>query len=394
MRDDAQAAALGSLPGATPLRLHNLLRGRSVGEAFAAVESGLLDAEVAPVEVLAEWRRELTGFDLAALSDGLDAAGAHVSTLGDPTHPVQLVNDIDPAPLLFCCGALPDPSPAHVAVIGTRRASSIGREVAREIGMGLAEAGVVVVSGLALGIDGEAHRGALLADGAPPLAVVGSGVDVVYPERHRDLWAGVAAAGAVVSEAPLAGRPEPWRFPARNRLIAAFSDLVVVVESRVAGGSLLTVEQALRRDVEVMAVPGSVRNRAAEGTNQLLVDGCAPARDVADVLVSLGLSQTALASRRDSEQSSAARSAGAGSPAAGSAAAGSAAAGGSGSRARGRAVGVAGAVVLDAIDDGPTSMDEVVERSGLSVIEVYAHVEELVAIGLVVRDGSRVRRHC
>ena len=86
--------------------------------------------------------------------------------------------------------------------------------------MGLAKGGVVVVSGLALGIDGEAHRGALLAGGTPPLAVVGSGVDVVYPKRHRDLWGEVAEAGALVSEAPLGGRPEPWRFPARNRLIA------------------------------------------------------------------------------------------------------------------------------------------------------------------------------
>ena len=379
MREDAQAAALGALGGATPVRLHRLLEERSVGEAYAAVGSGRLGAEVAPVDVLAQWRRDLSDMDLSALSDRLDATGALVSTLRDSTHPLQLINDVDPAPLLFCCGALPDASLAHVAVIGTRRASSIGREVAREIGMGLAEAGVVVVSGLALGIDGEAHRGALLVDGAPPLAVVGSGVDVVYPKRHRDLWAGVVAAGAVVSEAPLAARPEPWRFPARNRLIAAFSDLVVVVESRAAGGSLLTVEQALRRDVEVMSVPGSVRNKAAEGTNQLLVDGCAPARDVVDVLVALGLSQTSLAARRACADADAVAE--------------SAVADRMGSPAP-PAPDARSAVVLDAIDDGPTSIDEVVDRSGLGVLEVYAHVEELVANGLVVRDGARIRRHC
>lgn len=378
MREDTRAAALASLQAATPLRLHNLLERRPVGEAFEAVESGRLGAEVAPVEVLAEWQRELRGIDLGALSERLDSAGACVSTLRDPIHPVQLVNDVDPAPVLFSSGTLPDPSLAHVAVIGTRRASSIGREVAREIGMGLAEAGVVVVSGLALGIDGEAHRGALLANGAPPLAVVGSGIDVVYPKRHRELWAGVVAAGAVVTEAPLGGRPEPWRFPARNRLIAAFSDLVVVVESRASGGSLLTVEQALRRDVEVMAVPGSVRNKAAQGANQLLVDGCAPARDVVDVLVALGLSQATLATRRGR---------------AGAGAADSAAGSCAGPAARSGALDAGGALVLDAIDDGPTSMDEVVHRSGLGVLEVYAHVEELVAAGLVVHDGSRIRRH-
>lgn len=376
MREDAQAAALGSLAGATPRRLHSLLEQCSVGEAFEAIVSDRIGVEVAPTEVLAEWRSELKAIDLGALSNGLDAAGARVSTLKDPTHPVQLLKDVDPAPLLFSCGSVPDPSLAHVAVIGTRRASSIGREVAREIGMGLAEAGVVVVSGLALGIDGEAHRGALLADGAPPLAVVGSGVDVVYPKRNRDLWAGVVAKGAVVSEAPLAAKPEPWRFPARNRLIAAFSDLVVVIESRASGGSLLTVEQALRRDVEVMAVPGSVRNSAAEGTNQLLVDGCAPARDVVDVLVALGLSQAERVNCRgcaDADLGGSEPAEPGGTPGAG--------------------VHAKGAAVLDAIDDGPTSMDQVIDRSGLSVLEVYTHVEELVASGLVVHDGSRVRRH-
>ena len=377
MREDAYAAVLGGLAGATPLRLHNLLEGRSAREALLAIESNSIGSEVAPVDVLVEWQREINGIDLTAVSARLDAIDVHVSTLHDPAHPPQLKNDVDPAPLLFCRGSLPDPSLVHVAVIGTRRASSIGREVARELGMGLAEAGVVVVSGLALGIDGEAHRGALLAGAAPPLAVVGSGVDVVYPKRNGDLWSEVADAGALISEAPLGGRPEPWRFPARNRLIAAFADLLVVVESRHSGGSLLTVEQALRRDLEVMAVPGSVRNKAADGTNQLLADGCAPARDVTDVLVALGLSEIAVATRRNETA--------VGAPESEVISQGA-------SPDHSAAVLGQGAVVLEAIDDGPTSLDEVVDRTGLGVIEVYAHVEELVASGLVVHDGSRVRR--
>ena len=377
MREDAYAAVLGGLAGATPLRLHNLLEGRSAREALLAIESNSIGSEVAPVDVLVEWQREINGIDLTAVSARLDAIDVHVSTLHDPAHPPQLKNDVDPAPLLFCRGSLPDPSLVHVAVIGTRRASSIGREVARALGMGLAEAGVVVVSGLALGIDGEAHRGALLAGAAPPLAVVGSGVDVVYPKRNGDLWSEVANAGALISEAPLGGRPEPWRFPARNRLIAAFADLLVVVESRHSGGSLLTVEQALRRDLEVMAVPGSVRNKAADGTNQLLADGCAPARDVTDVLVALGLSEIAVATRRNETA--------VGAPESEVISQGA-------SPDHSAAVLGQGAVVLEAIDDGPTSLDEVVDRTGLGVIEVYAHVEELVASGLVVHDGSRVRR--
>ncbi len=377
MREDAYAAVLGGLTGATPLRLHNLLEERSARDALLAIESDSIGTEVAPVDVLVEWQREINGIDLTAVSARLDAIDVHVSTLHESTHPPQLINDVDPAPLLFCRGSLPDPSLVHVAVVGTRRASSIGREVARELGMGLAEAGVVVVSGLALGIDGEAHRGALLAGAAPPLAVVGSGIDVVYPKRHGDLWTEVANAGALISEAPLGGRPEPWRFPARNRLIAAFADLLVVVESRHSGGALLTVEQALRRDLEVMAVPGSVRNKAADGTNQLLADGCAPARDVTDVLVALGLSEIAVATRRNETD--------VGAPESEVVSQGA-------SPDHSAAVLGQGAVVLEAIDDGPTSLDEVVDRTGLGVIEVYAHVEELVASGLVVHDGSRVRR--
>ena len=377
MREDAYAAVLGGLTGATPLRLHNLLEERSARDALLAIESDSIGTEVAPVDVLVEWQREINGIDLTAVSARLDAIDVQVSTLHESAHPPQLINDVDPAPLIFCRGSLPDPSLVHVAVVGTRRASSIGREVARELGMGLAEAGVVVVSGLALGIDGEAHRGALLAGAAPPLAVVGSGVDVVYPKRHGDLWTEVANAGALISEAPLGGRPEPWRFPARNRLIAAFADLLVVVESRHSGGSLLTVEQALRRDLEVMAVPGSVRNKAANGTNQLLADGCAPARDVTDVLVALGLSEIAVATRRNETA--------VGAPESEVISQGA-------SPDHSAAVLGQGAVVLEAIDDGPTSLDEVVDRTGLGVIEVYAHVEELVASGLVVHDGSRVRR--
>jgi DNA processing protein len=157
----------------------------------------------------------------------------------------------------------------------------------------LAAAGVHIVSGLALGIDGAAHRGALHAGGAAPIGVVGSGLDVVYPRANADLWEGVAAAGVVLGEAPLGAPPEPWRFPARNRIIAALADLVVVVESHPSGGSLLTVLEAAARDVEVMAVPGSVRSPASAGTNALLADGRPPVRDADDVLVALGLMRVA-----------------------------------------------------------------------------------------------------
>jgi len=158
----------------------------------------------------------------------------------------------------------------------------LGRELSRN--------GVHVVSGLARGVDGYAHRGALAQPaGAGPLAVVASGLDVVYPREHAKLWNAVAERGAIVSEAPPGTPPEAYRFPLRNRILAALSEVLVVVESRDRGGSLITVEAARERGIPVMAVPGSLRNRAAEGTNALVRDGCPIVTETRDVLVALGL---------------------------------------------------------------------------------------------------------
>jgi DNA processing protein len=193
--------------------------------------------------------------------------------------------------VLFALGELAVVHRPCVAVVGTRRCTAGGRAVAHDFGRDLAEAGVCVVSGLALGIDAASHRGALGAvDGARPAAVVGTGLDVVYPRRNREVWEAVADRGAVLSEYPLGTGPERWRFPARNRLIAALADVVVVVESDVTGGSMHTVDAALERDRTTMAVPGPVRSRASSGTNALLAAGAPVARDAADVLVVLGLS--------------------------------------------------------------------------------------------------------
>ena len=163
--------------------------------------------------------------------------------------------------------------------------------MARGLGHDLAAAGVAVVSGLALGIDGAAHQGVLDA-AAPTVVRSGSSAAVTTsPTRAgtASLWAAVGEQGVLLGEAPLGVRPAPWRFPARNRIIAALADVVVVVESHAAGGSLLTVREAIDRGIDVMAVPGSVRSPAAAGTNQLLADGCHPVRDADDVLVALGM---------------------------------------------------------------------------------------------------------
>jgi len=184
----------------------------------------------------------------------------------------------------------------RVAVVGTRSASPHGLADAREIGEMLAHAGVTVVSGLAIGIDAAAHVGALDTGGAA-IGVVATGLDVVYPRRHGSLFARVREQGLLVGEQPFGVPPDRFRFPVRNRIIAALADAVVVVEATLKGGARITAEHALDYGRPVLAVPGSRRNPAAAGTNSLIADGAHPLLDPADILVSLGLSGGAVAAR-------------------------------------------------------------------------------------------------
>jgi len=284
---EAYAAALAGLPAMGHRRLVAALRRWSPEEAWRHVVGGRADEDpgladlwcsaAAEVDVDGLWRRHLH-------------AGAGLLWFGSSGYPGVLADDHQPPGVLFHRG---DPSALagrRVGIVGTRQCTRYGREMAHELGRDLAASGVRVVSGLAAGVDGAAHAGALAAGAAPPIAVVGSGVDVVYPRRNSQLWADVAEAGLLLSEAPLGAAPEAWRFPVRNRVIAALSEVVVVVESHARGGSKYTVEAAADRSRTVMAVPGSVRSPASAYTNALLADGCAPARDATDILVALGLS--------------------------------------------------------------------------------------------------------
>ena len=305
------AALLAGLPAMGPARLAAALDLWGPEEAWARATSGRFQPAVRraaafgadgsgpagelSAEVAAAWRRR-AGADPRAELARHRAEGVAILLRDDPAYPLALLEDLLPPAVLFAQGGLEVLGGPRVAVVGTRRCTGGGAAVARSLGRGLAAAGVAVVSGLALGIDGAAHRGALEAAAAggsdpprPPIAVVGSGHDHPYPRRNAALWREVAARGLVLGEAPLGVRPAAWRFPARNRVIAALADVVVVVESHDTGGSLLTVRAAIDRGRDVMAVPGSVRNPAAGGTNQLIADGCPPVRDVQDVLVALGL---------------------------------------------------------------------------------------------------------
>jgi DNA processing protein len=169
-----------------------------------------------------------------------------------------------------------------VTIVGARRATAYGREIARELGRELARAGMVIVSGLAFGIDACAHRGAL--DGGRTIAVLGCGPDVPYPASHRSLWRQVCEAGLVISELPPGATPWRWTFPARNRIMAALAGMTVVVEAATRSGSLITTDLAADLGRDLGAVPGPVTSRASAGPNGLLAGGACVIRDAQDVL--------------------------------------------------------------------------------------------------------------
>jgi DNA processing protein len=207
-----------------------------------------------------------------------------------PSYPPLLRAIPDPPPVLWVRGEAPAELLARpaVAVVGARACTSYGRSVARALGRELAAAGLVVVSGLARGIDAEAHRGALDAGGLT-VAVLGCGVDRDYPAAHRELAGRIAERGLIVSEYEPGIEPAPWRFPARNRIIAGLCAATVVVEARERSGALITADFALEDGREVMVVPGEITSSVSAGSNALLRLGATPVTGAADVLEAYGI---------------------------------------------------------------------------------------------------------
>jgi DNA processing protein len=216
-----------------------------------------------------------------------ERAGIHAISRFDPRYPARLATIVDAPAVLWAYGVLDTLEERAVAIVGSRAATPAGLEIAGQLAFDLARAGVVVVSGLARGCDGAAHRGAVEA-GGPTLAVVGSGVDVVYPFEHRELHARIAGAGLVTGEQPPGAPPRPHHFPLRNRLISALSQAVVVVEASERSGSLITAACALEQGREVMAVPGTVAGGRYGGSHALLRDGARLVQSAADILDELG----------------------------------------------------------------------------------------------------------
>lgn len=219
---------------------------------------------------------------------GLSQIGGSALICGQPGYPELLNHTSQPPPVLYVLGKIELLEKPCVAIVGSRAATSYGRRVAHKFGRDLALAGVCVVSGLALGIDGEAHGGALAAQGGTA-AILGCGLDVVYPRSNRTIYEKIRTRGLLVSEYPLGTPPEPFRFPARNRIIAGVSRGVVVVEASRKSGSLITVQFGLEEGREIFAIPGQVDSAKSAGAHWLVQQGATLAVSADDILEDLSL---------------------------------------------------------------------------------------------------------
>ncbi len=289
-----------------------LRRVRGVGPRIARL---LLDRFGAPEAIFAASEPELSGGgiprptarairafnDFAPLEKELcelPRIGARMVRWTDPDYPANLRQIPDPPPYFFMRGEFDAANPKCVAVVGARAASEVGRRMARRLGFELAAKGYVVASGLARGIDSEAHQGALEA-GGQTVALMGCGIDVVYPPENRKLAeAMIAGHGAIISELPVGTPPIAENFPARNRLIAGLALGVVIVEAAEKSGSLITARMALEQDRQVFAVPGSPLTGRSRGSNRLLKDGARLVDCVEDVIEELSPQLGQIATRR------------------------------------------------------------------------------------------------
>ncbi len=226
--------------------------------------------------------------DLGLALTRIEKSGAQVLTWESPGYPRNLLNIAQPPPVLFVKGALTAADEWAVALVGTRKVTAYGREVARDLASGLAASGVTVVSGLARGVDAVAHRAALEAGGRS-IAVLGCGLDIIYPPEHRELADAIAKSGAVVSDYPLGTQPDGVNFPPRNRIISGLSKGVVIVEAGADSGALITADYALEQGRDVFAVPGNINHRASVGANRLIQQGAKAVLSVTDILEELNL---------------------------------------------------------------------------------------------------------
>lgn len=278
---------LQRLPEVGPKRFFRLIEAFGSASAACAAPASAWRALGMPA-ACAEARRDPGVRDGASAALAwLERPGQHLLAWDDPRYPALLAQIADPPPLIFIAGNPDILERPQLAMVGSRRASKPGMDTAAAFARSLAAAGFVITSGLALGIDGAAHQGAL-AVGGTTIGVLGTGIEKLYPQRHRQLAAQMAAQGsAVISEFPLDAPPNASNFPRRNRIISGLSLGVLVVEASVASGSLITARLAAEHGREVYAIPGSIHHPGARGCHQLIRDGAILVETVDHILEAL-----------------------------------------------------------------------------------------------------------
>jgi len=265
--------ALNTAPYLHPVIYHRLLAAfGSAHNVFAAAGDRLAGVKGVP-EALAERIKKIDpverGRGELALAEKL---GVSIVTLGEEGYPGPLVNIFAPPPVLSIAGRWRERDELSLAVVGTRSPTTYGKMLAEQFSERLVQAGFVVVSGLAYGVDGVAHRAALKSGGRT-VAVLGNGLNVYYPPAHRELQKKISASGAVISQFPLAAAPDRRQFPMRNRVIAGLTLGVLVIEAPAKSGALITAYEALDSNRDVFALPGPVNSKKSEGTNRLIKKG-------------------------------------------------------------------------------------------------------------------------
>lgn len=276
--------ALNMIEGLGPITVKRLLeRFGSAGQALRASEAELRGVEGLRPEALARIRRGIKQADVAEEMEKAGRAGIALVPMSDQAYPELLKQIYDPPPLLYVRGTLSHADRHAVAIVGSRRCSHYGVSCAERLASQLAARGFTVVSGMARGIDTAAHRGALKAGGRT-IAVLGSGLNRIYPSENRGLADEIEASGAVISEFPMDTSPHRTNFPLRNRLISGLSLGVVVVEAARRSGSLITAAQALEQGRAVFAVPGRIDSFSSQGTHALLKDGAKLVESVEDIV--------------------------------------------------------------------------------------------------------------
>ncbi len=281
--------AFSRVPGLGSVRIGRLESHFGAMEnAWNASRGGLRSAglDSKTIEAVTAGRVEI---DPAAEMERMAEAGVDAVTWNDPRYPPRLKETGDPPPVLFIRGEILPGDEKAVAVVGTRRATTYGRDVAQSLTSELARQGVTIISGLARGIDAVAHRAALDAGGRT-LAIFGCGLDTVYPPENKRLAADISESGALVSEHPLGESPKAGHFPQRNRIISGMSLGILVVEAPIRSGALWTVRHALEQNRDVFCVPGSIFSPSSKATNALIQEGAKLVSGCEDILEELNLS--------------------------------------------------------------------------------------------------------